>query len=281
MKSNPFLVTLSIITLVVAGGLLAFGFIKKSEYDKKKNAFQSLSSQLGKMESMEGYPNQENVDKLKTTLVSYKGKIEGLRNALESSSIPAFKNVVPAPKGATGKLNYQLGSLEWLHKSLAEHNPQELRNLHRKPLKEERGAGEGGKKNKKNSRAVEPIAVSLPIQMTFVAYENDARGFLNSLVKSNEYLFTIDSIKFKLLTEAEETDEDDEEANNIEEENPEDSFDSIFSSEEEPEEGAGENGGLKMPEKMELSDDKLFNQVLGQEKVAVFLDMNLVYFQTQ
>lgn len=318
-KINPFLLTLLMITLVVAGGSLVFGFMKKSEFGKKNKTYKSLATQLGQMESMEGYPNQENVNKLKESLVSYKGKIEGLRNALQSSTIPSFKTMpssrfannlvktnkrikaiydekgilmpedwycgfekyrtVPAPKGATGVLDYQLGAMDWLHTTLAEHSPAELRNVYRKSANAEVNAGEDtNKKFKyrgKNKRAV-PYSVSMPIQLTFLSYEENARSFLNALIRSNNYFFTIDTIKMKLVETKGESEEDNDGEKSPQEEDPSgEALDQIFKS------GKDEEGRVELPKKAELSDEKLFNQVLGKEMVAVFIDLNLVYFQKQ
>lgn len=318
-KSNPFHVVLILVTLLVAGGLLGFGFMQKSQFDKDTQAFQSTARDLNVMESRNGYPSQETVDKLTNSLIAYKGKIEGLRNALKTSAVGGdFKNIpsakfasalgkaneemkalyeeneiilpnnwhmgfekyttVPAPKNATGELTYQLQAIQWLHQTLAEHNPAELRNLYRKPLTSESSSSGDENKTKEVSQHV-----SLPIELTFVAYEEDAREFLNALVKSNKYLFTLDTVKLKLLApEVEEIPEEEEES--PEDDVSEDTFDNIFEIDdvEEVSSEDGEGEEMIIEEEVDvLSEEKLFNQELGQEKVAVFLDLNLVYLTTQ
>ncbi len=318
-KKNPFLLTLIIISLIVGGGALAYGFVKKSEFVKKNKTYKSRVNELDQMESMEGYPNQENINKLKDSLSSYRGKIEGLRSALQSSTITSLKTIpsskfasnlvkankrikalynekgillpedwycgfekyrtVPAPRAATGILNYQLGAMDWLHTTLADHNPQELLNIYRKSANAEVNAGEDMNKKsnyRDKSKLQIPYSVSMPIQLTFIGYEENARSFLNALIRSNEYLFTIDTIKLKLV-ETKAKSEENNEGGGLpqEQESSDESLDQIFESE-----GNGE-GGLALPDKLELSDEKLFNQVLGQEMVAVFIDLNLVYFQKQ
>ena len=318
-KKNPFLLTLIIISLIVGGGALVYGFVKKSEFVKKNKTYKSRVNELGQMESMEGYPNQENINKLKDSLSSYRGKIEGLRSALQSSTITSLKTIpsskfasnlvkankrikalynekgillpenwycgfekyrtVPAPRAATGILNYQLGAMDWLHTTLADHNPQELLNIYRKSANAEVNAGEDMNKKSyyrdKSKRQI-PYSVSMPIQLTFICYEENARSFLNALIRSNEYLFTIDTIKLKLVENRAKSEESNEGGGLPQEQDSSgESLDQIFESE-----GNGE-GGLALPDKLELSDEKLFNQVLGQEMVAVFIDLNLVYFQKQ
>lgn len=317
-KSNPFHIVLILVTLLIAGGLLGFGFMKKSQFDKDTITYQNTVKDLNRMESRNGYPSQETVDKLTNSLIAYKGKIEGLRNALKTSAVGGdFKNVpsakfasvlgkankdvkalyekndiilpnnwhmgfekyttVPAPKNATGELTYQLQAIQWLHETLAAHKPAELRNLYREPLAAEFSSAGDDKKAGNTSQHA-----SLPIEISFVAYEEDAREFLNSLVKSNKYLFTLDTVKFKLLApEVEEVVVDDEET--PDEDVAENTFDSIFEIDDVEEVSEEDNEGEEMEKEVVdvLSEEKLFNQELGQEMVAVFLDLNLVYLTTQ
>jgi len=174
---------------------------------------------------------------------------------------------VPAPKEATGILLYNLEALVWLHEELLKHDPDALLNLYRKPVGLEVEGGESAVSNESsNSEDERCNVVKLPIELTFAAAEEDVRNFINAISKSEKFIFTIDTVKLK-QTKVEDslTESSDEEPESNESASADD-FDSLF-----------EEGDSDTEEEVELSDEKLFTQVLGKERVAVFVGLNLTY----
>ncbi len=294
------------ITCVVAGGALILGFLQKKSFDNNTKDYQAKSANLRKIKSMAGYPSQETVDKMSSSLVDYEATLDGLSKEFAKVTIPEFKNVtpaefaakvsqatknlkelyeqkevalpadwylgfekytsVPAPKEATGILLYNLEALVWLHEQLLEYNPDAILNLYRKPVGLEVEGGESVSSNKSsNKKKDKRNVIKLPIELTFAADEEDVRSFINAISKSEKYVFTIDTVKLKQIQVADSLTEssDDEPENN--ESASADGFNNLF------EEDNGEE------EEVVLSNEKLFTQVLGKERVAVFLDLNLTY----
>lgn len=304
-KTNPFYIILILLALLIGGGLLAFGFMKKSEFGDTITTYRAKKQKVDKINALEGSPNKETVDTLESDVVRFKGKIEGLRTSIGSTTNVSLQKIPPAEfasnlersatevkaqyegKGielpenwnlgfeiysakiasaeSTGELNYQLEASKWLHETLAKHSPLRLLNLHRSPTTTEDPAPSSSKRNKRNQPAAQ--YVSLPMEITFEAYEEDARAFINTLMSSTDYFFTVDSLKMKLLDPVVEAPEKEETSNNQPSEDLD--FSQIFSGTEE--------GSEEEEEEVTLSDEKIIDIVLGQETVAVFLDLNLVY----
>lgn len=298
-KYTPFQIAMLSVAVVAGGGLLALGVVQKGDFDNNQQEYESKVKELKKMESRSGYPNKETVASVKESLVSYKGNIEGVRSTFLKSTMDDFQEVsssrfaellgkantdvrslysenkialpenwhlgfekystVPAPKEATGVLSYQLSGMRWLHEELAKHQPKELLNLYRKPVALESGSGDV-EVNKATS-----VYVALPLELTFVATEANVRSFLNALISSDDYLFTIDTIQLKSLVMKNESQA---QATAESEEDKSSGFSKLFE---------GSEGEAASP----LSDDKLFDQVLGQELVTVLVDLNLNYLPAQ
>ncbi len=310
-KINGFQLVLLLVVLVVGGALLALGLIKRSEYTKNVDQFKTQATRLAKMESMEGYPSDESVAQLKEGLVSYRGKIEGVRESLKSSVVTSFINVnsgdfasklnksheevkrvytdkrvsfpenwylgfekytaVPALKEATGILSYQLDALKWIHLKLGEHSPVALNNVHRSALSQESSEQKKAKKTPKGKMA-QPVYHRMPLELTFTSTEANARAFLNDLAKSQEYYYVINTIKIQSIEAPEGAEilvEDNEAAEPSQDGASEENLlESVFDNTEteEDEEAISEDNG-----------NKLFEQVLGNENVVVFLDLDLIY----
>ena len=186
-----------------------------------------------------------------------------------------YSSDLPA-KGVTGLLGYQVEALNWLHTELATYNPSKLNNLYRKPVEiPEKVTGKKKKSKKKKGKkgsATTPSKMaytSMPIELCFTARESNAREFINSLTQSDEFYFTVDTIKLK-STPAPVVEVDEEE----DEEEPESSSSGL---------GGVFGGGSSSSTQSTISNsnEKIFSQVLGQEYVTVLLDLNLVYLPTE
>lgn len=296
---NPFQLILITVAVVVGGGLLVLGFLEKRTFSKSVSEYNALSKSLSNMEAMEEYPSPEAVENAKRALTLYKGKIEGVRASLKGSTIEGFQNTtpgefasklnaasetlkqkygekrvslpeewylgfekyasVPAPKEATGVLNYQLEALTWLHEELVKHNPISVTNIYRKETREEVG-------EKALKKA--PLYTSLPIEFTFVADEVNAREFLNALANSNKYFYTLDTVKIKSV-EVDAEGESEESTVKVEAK--------LNTLEQFLNDGGRDQNSIAEGD----VDNKIFEQILGQEKVAVFLDLNLTYFPAE
>jgi len=296
---------LLVVTVVLTLGFAALGFMQKKSFDSNTQKYASASSRLQQMKSMAGYPSAETVEELEGSLADYQKVLEETNSALSKVTIVGFTNVAPgqfasklekaqkdtealykskgidlpkdwylgfekymagpAPKNATGILQYQLDAIVWLHEELAKHQPDALVNVYRKPLPQESKVVET--KSSKSRKSDEPAFVSMPIEIVFSGQEANARGFINALVKSEDYLFTIDTLKLKSKNfskkdvESETTAVDTSSSSNM-------MIDDIFSDD-------GDSDTFE-PDPS-LDNTKIFEQVLGQEQVSVFIDLNLVY----
>ncbi len=296
MKLTPFQISLGVTTLIIAGGVLGFGIVNQMSYSKNKAKFQADSSALLKMESMKGYPNQENIDILQAELKDYDTDLKKAAEYLKPFEIASFSNSstsafaselkaasqnvakqfeengiglpedwylgfekyssVPAPKNATGALSYQLGAIKFLHEQLVAVNASELLNLRRSAIAQE------GEQEKSNARKPKGIEVTkMPLEISFVASEAGARQFLNELVAVNNYLFTVNTLKLKTKSV-----EYADKASAEKSDSPSDSEVVSFIFDEE-----------EMEVDQSSQNEKLFEQVLGQEQVEVFLSLNVVY----
>ncbi len=119
---------------------------------------------------------------------------------------------VQAKAGATGQLNYQLGAMKWLLGKLAEVKPQELANIKRAELPVEvtrvvpaptpsrRGGRAGGKGRAQASNADKvggkPYEL-MPVEIAFTASEASVREFLEAMVSSEEYFFSMRAVRIR------------------------------------------------------------------------------------
>ncbi len=304
-KISGFQIILIALTVVLAGGALVLGFLQKSAFGKNTQAYNAKLGQVSQMKSMAGAPRQETVDQMTDSLKDYQKTLDVLQKELSFAEAPEFKNVKPAefsdkvtqqtkrlkaayaekgvrlpadwhlgfekyssvlaPQEATGVLLYQLDALVWLHEELLKVQPDGLVNLYRKPISLEVESGESAINNRQSNRAPEKTTVTQhPIELSFISREPKARAFINEILKSKKFLFTVDTVKLQEVTVEDSLDAVEEEESDTTEDAAS-VFDAIFSEDE------GEE------EDVPLSNEKLFTQVLGKERVAVFIDLNLSY----
>lgn len=190
----------------------------------------------------------------------------------------------PARKEATGILTYQMEAARELMTKLAAAAPAKLLNIHRPPLEEESGKTFDPKG--KTYRA-------LPLEISFLGNEASLRNFLSSLDDSGKYYFVVRSIRVTNEKQTAPT-----------------AADGNFKKEEEaaPEGGGGGDpfggaGGFVLPGEEEApaegdkpaegeapaeeapaeeaeaaSDEKILQDVLGAEKINVFLRIDVLQF---
>lgn len=183
-----------------------------------------------------------------------------------------------AKKADTAYLNYQRGALEWLFTELANSGIVSLDHVYRDPAAEILGSGVNKpektdrKRNKKKKIEAKDLNVvhSLPIEITFTGSEASMQDFLTKVVASDEYFFNVKLLKIlnekrgaisiaasSFAPEVEDTEE--------EQGGGDDDFGFGGS-------GGGDNG------KLSSNDDVILKQVVGSEKITVFLKLDLKLF---
>lgn len=233
MKENGFAIGLLVGTLVIGGGLVALGLQQGTRYNETLANYSDIKSDVEKMARVEPYPNQENLDERKTEVTAFRGKVEGLQNAIQGFRPESLEKISPSEfqnrlvtktaeikalfeeKGisapeqfafgmesyldglanpdATAKLNYQLEASHWLFTQLANGQTYELRNVVREALPSE--SGRDWTDVYRSNREPIPLAQSMPMEVIFLADEASANEFINQLAASKEYFFTVDMVR--------------------------------------------------------------------------------------
>ena len=198
-----------------------------------------------------------------------------------------------APENATQYLNYNRLGLEWLFTTLADSGITSLNNVHRplvaealsKPKEEANPRGKKGKGRNKNQKPTGSTSVydGLPIEITFTGTEASMQKFITDVAAGEDYFFAIKLIKIR-----------------NEEQEPVTISKATFAPAAEaapaPElEAAGEGddpaeadaggedlglgGGFDIggEEEFEAEEDpKIIKQVIGDEQITVFMQLELV-----
>lgn len=231
MKENGFAIGLLAGTLLIGGGLIALGLGQGKRFAAAEGSYGDLKDDVERMARVEPYPSQENEEAREREVTAFRGKVEGLQNALqefrpetlEKVSPSEFQNRVVAKaasvselfnkKGmsfpeqfalgferykdelanpeATGKLNYQLEAMEWLFTQLATVETYSLKNVKRDAIPSESGKDWLADLG----RRPVPLYQSLPIEVVFLAEESALNEFVNILSSSKEYFFDIDMVR--------------------------------------------------------------------------------------
>jgi len=285
---------LLVFTIIAIIALIGFGVFQKILIGKKVDEFASVSNTLSKIQSTPGGATVETEEAMKNDMKYYKESIEVFNIAFKNIEGSQFSNKVGethkeikakydeacvqlpkewylgfekysnsvAPKPATGKLSYGLEAITYLHEELLKAKPQALINLYRKQILEElegAQAAEGARESNQKKY------IEMPLELTFAAKEKSVKQFINALTSNDKFFFTINTIKIKevngrryacdrleVVESAEELEESKEE------------------------ESASIENALSGDE-IVYSPKKKFDQVLGDESLLVFLDMNIVY----
>jgi hypothetical protein len=177
-------------------------------------------------------------------------------------------------------LNYHRQALEWLFMTLAGSDIDSLDHIYRAPVAETMESkavvATTGKRNTRNQRpqGITSVADTLPIEITFTASEASLQKFLLEVAAGEEYFFSVKMMKIRNA-----------------ELDPVTISKSTFApvveaAAEEASEGV--DGGLDLDTGFdfdkgggaELSEDKeIIKQVIGDEKITVFLQLDLVLFK--
>jgi hypothetical protein len=187
-----------------------------------------------------------------------------------------------APEQATRYLNYNRKALEWLFITLADSGIEKLNNVYRDPKAEELAKPKPSVGPPTGGRAALPAAVTsvydgLPIEITFTGTEASLEKFLTEVVAGEEYFFAIDYLKIRNeeqvpVTISKATFAPTAEATPTEKKADAGPFGGLdFGGE------AGPSFGEFGPEVEK--DKEIIKQVIGDEKITVFIRLELVHFK--
>jgi len=82
LKDNKLASILLVLTLIVVGVFGFLGWKKRGEYKESLAYYQSNDDQLGRLESNQPFPNQQNVAGTEDAVKQLQGKVDALQNAL-------------------------------------------------------------------------------------------------------------------------------------------------------------------------------------------------------
>jgi hypothetical protein len=308
IQENRFAAGLGGFTAVAAIGLIFWAVSEGSQYSKSKEDYDASAEKIKAIEAKPLYPSEENLRAKNNALSDYYNGVEKLQKAFDPYRTGELKLIDPAafteelkkvkgdadtaltgakveldPKfylgfetytnaavrgSATGILGYELGAVAELFRELAEAKPTKVNNVYRLPLEEESGGTFDAKD--KSFRA-------LPIELTFTGTEASLRSFLSALDDSKKYYYVIRAMK----------------VSNTEQKAP-NAAAAQFKAEDAaavPEAGGGDSGivlppdaGSPAPEATPAAapsgagEGKILQQVLGAEKVQVFLRIDILQF---
>lgn len=318
MKGNGFLIAVLAVTLVIGGALVAWGLGQSGRYQDALGAYLDAKDEVEKMAQVRPFPTKASAEERHVEVTEFRGKVEGVQNALQGFRPETLEEISPsefqnrlvqkaeeirelfqkeqigfpdqfalgferyreelANQEATGELNYQLEAMEWLFRKLAATLPYDIRNVRR-----ERLPSEDGKDWREDlPREMTDLYQSMPIELVFLTPEASARDFINEIVSSNQYFFTVDSIVFanentnppvrgQAGFESEEV---------VEEESSEGGFDAIFGAVDFGEEAEAEEAEVEPePEEAPVDSSRILGRVLGDEGVYVGLQLRLLLFE--
>ena len=189
---------------------------------------------------------------------------------------------------ATAKLNYQLEALDWLFRELAGVETYEIRNTVREALPSE--SDRDWTEEFTENRLPIPLAQSLPLEIVFLADEPAVNDFIDVLVGSKEYFFTIDMVRIgnENTSAPVRSQAGLEELEAVEEASGGDGFGGFgdFQFEEEPAAGAEDADPAAAEEVPAIEDDEaeivetglILGQILGREGNYVGLQLRLLLF---
>lgn len=275
--------------------------------------FVAASEEVGAMEKLPLYPKTANKDGKTKALAEYARSLETLQTAFEPYRSKQVTNVSPqefttallaanaevskafeeagttvpelfflgfegykttlAPANTTGVLKFELSAITRLMLALAKAKPTALKNLHRPILPEEEG--------QTYTPPGAAVARSFPLEITFTGSENAARQFVTSLASSENQLVVIRSLRVT-----------------NEKKDPPKAGDAIFDKPADEKSAAGDGGALdggfvlpgdeapaadapvaeSKPAPNAADTSRILAQVLGSEKIQVFLRLDILEF---
>lgn len=304
-------------TLLIGGGLVALGLKQGSRYDEALAEYADVKSDVESMARIQPYPTEENLEERKKEVVAFRGKVEGLQNALqqfrpesmEKTSPQEFQNRLVkstseltelfqkqgisypeqfamgferyrndlANPEATAKLNYQLGALAYVFQEMAKVQTYGLRNVVREPF-----PAETGRDWLAGTRGPVPLYQSFPMEIVFLAEEEAVNEFINTLSSSKDYFFAIDMVRISnenLSAPVRSQAQLAEEEEAAAETTTGGGFGSFTFGDETVEEEPAEGESEEPAEAMvKLDSSRILGQVLGNEAVYVGIQFRLLLF---
>ncbi len=306
IKENKFLAGLGGGTLLGAILLFVVGLQGGSKYSSTKEQFDTTYNEASEFEKLALYPTDENQAGKTKALDEYKKAAESIQAAFEpfrpkeikDISSQAFADnllaanaevrkafedtqaIVPEPfflgferyrtslasGSTTGLLSFQMDAVKKLMLSLAKSGVSELKNVHRPSLPEEDG--------QTFTPAETAVSRALPIEITFTGSEKSAREFISSIVDSSNGYFVIRALRIS---------NEKKEAGTIKDIKFEaGALDGASA-------GGGDGGFVLPPAGGEeaapaaptatpADSSQILSQVLGSEKLNVFLRIDLLQF---
>ncbi len=170
-----------------------------------------------------------------------------------------------ADKSAIRELEYERNALDWLFKSLADAAPTSLKNVHRQSINAEKNAGVV-KRNSITTRSnkVESVYQAMPIELTFTGSEQSLKAFLTTLSKSKGYFFAVRAIRLQ----NEDTESPDLSKAEFAKKAVLDVGEDIFGA------ALGESDDFA-----ETTNEKVIKKLVGDEKLVVYLKLDLLLFK--
>ncbi len=313
IKDNKFIAGLAGGTFLGVALLAFLGIKGLGRYEAAMEKFAAASEEVGAMEKLPLYPKTANKDGKTKALAEYARSLETLQTAFEPYRSKQVTNVSPqefttallaanaevskafeeagttvpelfflgfegykttlAPANTTGVLKFELSAITRLMLALAKAKPTALKNLHRPILPEEEG--------QTYTPPGAAVARSFPLEITFTGSENAARQFVTSLASSENQLVVIRSLRVT-----------------NEKKDPPKAGDAIFDKPADEKSAAGDGGALdggfvlpgdeapvadapaaeSKPAPKAADTSRILAQVLGSEKIQVFLRLDILEF---
>ncbi|GEM_PF-811389 len=341
IQENKFVAGLAGVTTVITVAILYVGLSQGGAYDEKLEHYQDLKGQYATLEKSKPYPSSENLSDREEGIEEYENTIKDVRTLvlgyrpekLEKMTPEQFKDIqvkmdtdlrklftnagtklpddclfgfekysASAVKaGATAKLHYELGAIQWMLAKLAEVQPDAIANIRRVELPEEsgkvavvepeprtrKGRAKGPVRGNNNQKAAGRAYELMPMEISFTASEASVRKFLLALVNSKEYFYAIRGVRVLNESQAapnqrdasfpvENVVEGNDLFSGLDGEN--DQGEGLFGEDES--EGGAEAVAVKEPEKAAVpAGELILKQVLGKEKLNVFLCLDIVLIE--
>jgi len=306
-QENKFAGTVLSVTAIVSGALVYLGMNARSETNEARVKELAAVEKINTLQASTTFPNKDNEVDLDKNLLEFASKAKVFQGELlkyRPEDIPQlspnqFNDVVQdylkkldkyyqskgiklnsgekgyyglgkyagsmAKEVDTAYLNYHRKALEWLFVSLADSGIEKLEHAYREPVAESME----GSKIAKPSADTPSVSKTLPIEISFTGSEENLQTFLSKLVSSKEHFFMVKLLK--ILNEKRD---------------PISISQMSFAPVVEPieSEDEDESGGVTFPDFDSVEDDftedkTIIKQVVGSEKITVFMKLDLILFE--
>jgi len=315
IKENKFLAVLIAVVVIVGGALFYLGSASSSRYSEAKDSFDNSVNEMKSLAGGDLFPSDKNADAKKKAIEGYLGVAGSLQKKVLAYRPGEIASITPAaltdqlketetklferfeasatelPEGfhmgfekyfgspakneATGKLSYQLKAVEWLLNKVADAKPAKLLNVYRPQLPIETGAA---------FKMKDKTYQAMPLELCFEAEESKVREFLGELANSKEYFFRVNLSRVSSTNLSAPSREDAEFSSAVGQNEVAGGGTDDFNFDFDEADGAadaeaGERVAVEMPKEVASSPgDKILMQVLGGEKVIIYLSLDLLLF---